>query len=230
VGRVDRDLVLVAASGLALEAAVAARAAGRDVTGCLDDDESLWGTSLRGWLPVLGGLDRAASCGDAEFVLCPGRGRVRASLEARLLEVVAGARFGTVVHPSVDLPESCVVGEGSILLAGTVLTASVDLGRHVVVMPHVTLTHDDVVEDFATLCAGVTLGGSVRVGAAAYLGMNSSVRERLRVGADAVLGMGAALTRDLPDGQVWAGVPAGPVGGTSGGHLAAAPRASAAGD
>ena len=75
-------------------------------------------------------------------------------------------------------------------------------------MPGVTLTHDDVVEDFATLCAGVSLGGDVTVGEAAYLGMNSSVRERVTVGRGATLGMGAALVADLPDHETWVGVPA----------------------
>lgn len=205
------SLVLVAASGLALEVAEAARAAGTTVLGCLDDDESLWGTSLRGWLPVLGGLERAPDHAGAGFVLCAGRGVVRARLEARLSATVPGARYPVVVHPGVDVPPSCTLGEGTVVLAGTVLTAQVAVGRHVVVMPHVTLTHDDVVEDFATLCAGVTLGGSVRVGRAAYLGMNSSVREHLAVGDGATLGMGAVLTRPLPEGRTWAGVPAAPI-------------------
>lgn len=86
------------------------------------------------------------------------------------------------------------------------------LGRHVVCMPHVTLTHDDVLSDYVTLTSGVSLGGGVRVGEAAYLGMNASVREGRVVGAGCVLGMGAALVTDQPPGTVYAGVPARPIG------------------
>lgn len=208
------ELILVAAGGLALEVAEAARARGLAVRGCVDDDEERWGTRARGWLPVLGGLDLVLEQTDADLVLCAGRGSTRAALAARLEAAgVDAARYAAVVHPSVEVPPSCRVGPGSVVLAGCVLTAQVALGAHVVVMPHVTLTHDDEVEDFATLCAGVTLGGSVTVGEAAYLGMSASVRERVSVGAGATLGMGAVLVRDLPPGQTWAGVPARPLGG-----------------
>jgi sugar O-acyltransferase (sialic acid O-acetyltransferase NeuD family) len=206
---VDTGLILVAASGLALETAEAARAAGLAVAGCVDDDPSLAGTLAGGWLPVLGGLDVVATRPDSRLVLCAGRGVVRERIADRRLDIDVGDdRYASVVHPSVAVPHSCTVGAGSIVLAGSVLTASVTVGRHVVVMPHVTLTHDDVVDDFATLCAGVTLGGTVRVGRAAYLGMSASVRERVTVGEQAVLGMGAVLLEDLPEGQTWAGVPA----------------------
>jgi sugar O-acyltransferase (sialic acid O-acetyltransferase NeuD family) len=205
-------LALVARSGLALEVLAAVRAAGQlDDAVVLDDDPGHWGTSLAG-VPVVGGPDQVRRLPGHELVVCAGRGSTREAIVGRLSGLGVGpGRFATVVHPSADVPLGCFVGSGSVLLSGAVLTANVRVGQHVVVMPQAVLTHDDVVDDYATICAGVALGGRVRVGRGAYLGMNSSVREGLVVGPDSVLGMGAALTVDLPPGQTWVGVPAAPL-------------------
>jgi sugar O-acyltransferase (sialic acid O-acetyltransferase NeuD family) len=202
-------LVLVAASGLALEALAAVRVSGRlDDVVVVDDDPVRWGTALGG-ATVIGGLDEVLRREDHRVLVCAGSGRAREAIVDRLAQLgVDDDRYLTVVHPSAEVPGDCVVGRGSILLAGAVLTANVVVGEHVVVMPNATLTHDDLVGDYATVCAGAALGGRVRVGRAAYLGMNSSVREGLRVGAGATLGMGAALTVDLPAHETWVGVPA----------------------
>lgn len=206
------DVLLVAASGLAREVRATLEAGGRHVVvGALDDEPSLLGTSVGG-VPVLGPVSAVTDYPRPLLVVCAGRGASRRSLVARLSAAgVPEERYLAVVDPSVRIPASCSVGPGSVLLAQCVLTADVVVGRHVVAMPHVTLTHDDRVDDFATLCAGVTLGGSVHVAAGAYLGMNAAVREGLDVGADAVLGMGAVLLDDLPAGQTWAGCPARPL-------------------
>jgi acetyltransferase-like isoleucine patch superfamily enzyme len=96
-----------------------------------------------------------------------------------------------------------------------VLTADVVLGRHCVVMPNATLTHDDVLGDFVTVCAGVTLAGRVHVGDGAYLGASSSVRQGLTVGLWSTLGMGAVCLADVPAHQVWVGNPAHSLDSTS---------------
>lgn len=204
-------IVLVAASGLAREAVAACRRPGSNagpLLGYLDDDPAKAGTTIDG-LPVLGGVADATNHPDAAFVVCAGKGASRRSIVARLAELGIGAdRYATVIDPSVYVPATCAVGGGSILLAGTVLTTGVQVGAHVVCMPNVVLPHDDVLDDFATLAAGVVLGGNVRIGEAAYLGMNASVREHLHVGAEATLGMGSVLLADQPAHTTWAGVPA----------------------
>lgn len=202
-------LVLVGAGGLAREVLAVVETVGlyRDVL-MVDDDPTLWGTTVGGVL-VIGGLEALTEPGYGDVLVCAGRGSTRRLLVRRLAALgIAGDRFASVLHPSVGVPPGCTVGAGSILLAHTTLTADVQVGRHVVAMPQVTLTHDVVIDDFATLCAGVTLGGHVVVGEAAYVGMNACVREHVTVGPDATLGMGAVLLTDLPAGCIWAGVPA----------------------
>ncbi|KQW48829.1 acetyltransferase [Nocardioides sp. Root1257] len=208
-----RPLILVAAGGLAREVVEAVRAAdpGRAVR-VVDDDPALLRSSLHG-APVVGGLYAVHELDDHEVVVCAGNGRTRRFLVDRLLAIgVEPSRFATIVHPSVEVPASCRIGAGSVLLAQVALTSDVRIGDHVVVMPQVTLTHDVVVEDYATLCAGVSLGGGVRVGAAAYVGMNATARQAVALGSGSTLGMGAALLQDLPVGETWAGVPAVPIG------------------
>lgn len=203
------ELLLIAASGLAREVLATVRSSGRyDVVGFLDDSEGMSGNEVDG-APVLGRIDDSVRYSHAFFLVCLDSGRARKTVVDRLAALgIAPARYATVIDASVRMPEGCRIGRGSILLQNVALTASVTLGSHVVAMPGVTFTHDDVVADFATVAAGTSLGGGVRIGRAAYLGMNSSVRERTSIGSYATVGMGAAVLSNVPEGETWVGVPA----------------------
>ncbi|WP_051217930.1 acetyltransferase [Nocardioides insulae] len=202
-------LVIAAAGGLTREVLVIlAQVGDYDELVLLDDDVSTWG-SVIGGATVLGPTDLVVDRPDHELLVCAGMGATRRRIVTAWAALgVDPARYARVVHPAVEVPIGCSLGRGSIVLAGAVLTADVRVGRHVVLMPQVVLTHDDVVDDYATLCAGATLGGGVHVGEGAYLGMNSSVRQNLTVGAHSTLGMGSALLTDLPPAETWGGIPA----------------------
>lgn len=220
-----RPLILVAASGLGREVLATLRTHGPfHVIGFLDDAPELRGTDVDG-VRVFGGVEEVVEHPAAALLVCAGRGAVREAIVGRLATLgVHRERYASVVHPSVEVPGGSTIGSGSVVLAGTVLTTAVALGDHVVAMPNVTLTHDDVVEDFVTLAAGASLGGGVRIGRGAFIGMNAGVHQGVTVGAGATLGMGAALLVDLPAGQTWAGVPARPIDGSAAQPLKLPPR------
>lgn len=180
----------------------------RRTLGILDDSPALWGGHLAG-VPIHGALDTVAEYPDAEILLCVGNGAARAQLASRLAALgVLPTRFTRVVHRGVEIPATCSIGAGSIVLAGVVLTADVVVAEHVVIMPNVTLTHGNRIASYATLAAGVSLGGDVQVDEGAYLGMNSTVRQRVRIGSRATIGMAAAVLTNVPAHQTWLGVPA----------------------
>lgn len=201
-----KDLILLAASGLAREV-MSARQDEYRFVGILDDDPALHGTTIAG-VEVLGGIAHAAER-DGSLLVCAGSGVARRAIVHRLSVLgVTSDRYATFVDASVAVTSSSTIGRGTVILAQTVMTADVTVGEHVVLMPSVVITHDDVIGDFATLAAGTVLGGSVVVGEAAYLGMNSSVRQRVVVGTGATIGMGSVVLDDVPSGETWIGVPA----------------------
>jgi sugar O-acyltransferase (sialic acid O-acetyltransferase NeuD family) len=205
-----RPLLLVGGGGLAREVLAAVRLLPQQwkPIGALDDEPSRHGADVDG-LPVLGGLELIDELSGAAVVACVAnahRPEGRLSLVRRL--GLPNERWATVVHPAASVPESSVLGPGTVLLAGVVVTTPLRIGAHVVAMPHVLITHDDEIADGVTFAGGAKLGGSVTVGECAYLGQGCSVREKLSIGAGAVVGMGSVVLHDVPAGEVWAGVPA----------------------
>jgi len=208
-----RELLLIGAGGFAREAAEAVRALNAvepswDLLGFLDDDPAKRGRMI-GPTPVLDTTEAIDRYPDASVLLCPVRPDnylSRRFLAERLQ--LDDERYATLVHPSATVGSTCEIGSGSVLLAHVDLTADVVIGRHVVVMPQVVVAHDSRVDDCATLASGVRLGGSCRVERGAYLGAGSCIREGVAIGEGAMVGMGSVVTRDVPAGRLWFGVPA----------------------
>lgn len=208
-------LIIVGSGGFGRETAEAVRAidAARatprwELLGFVDDDPDHWGTEVSG-TPVLGAIETLGDRPGAALVVCtghPGNFASKRTIVERL--GLPPERYATLVHPAAIVAESATIGPGSVLHAGTVLTADVKLGAHVAVMPAVVLTHDDVVSDGVTFGAGARVAGGVTIERGAYIGAGALLREGLVVGAGAVVGMGAVVTRPVPAGEVWAGIPA----------------------
>jgi sugar O-acyltransferase (sialic acid O-acetyltransferase NeuD family) len=208
-----RELVVIGAGGFGRETVEAIRALNANgeswrLLGYLDDEPARHGTVVDG-VPVIGGIAELDHLPDALVVVCTGRPDNYVS-RPRIVAALglSSERYATIIHPTASVSSTSRVGPGSVLLAHVVLTSAATIGSHVAVMPQVTITHDSSVEDFATLASGVSLGGNACVGRCAYIGAGALIRESRSIGAGALVGMGAAVTQDVPDREVWAGVPA----------------------
>lgn len=65
-----------------------------------------------------------------------------------------------------------------------------------------------IVTHFMVSAENRYLRGDVHICKGAYLGMNVLVVKPVRIGERAVVGAGSVVTKDIPDYEVWAGVPA----------------------
>lgn len=156
-------------------------------------------------IPVLQEERFLAAGGDDVVVIGVGDNDVR----AKIADALSGRyTFGTVIHPGARISPDARIGEGAVLLAGSLVNIDAILDPHVSIWSHAIVEHDCHVHAAATLAPGATLGGNVTIGARAFLGMGATVNQGLNVGHDTVVGAQSAVIQSLPAEVVAVGAPA----------------------
>lgn len=87
----------------------------------------------------------------------------------------------------------------------------VSIGNHVRITKGVQfITHDGGVwvlrEKYNR--EDIDIFGSIRIGNNVHLGINSVIMPGVTIGNDCVIACGAVVTKNIPDGEIWGGIPA----------------------
>lgn len=202
-----RRLVIIGAGGMGRELFVAARQAGREPAGIVDDDPSPDNQERMRRIGAkwIGTVDEV--CQDADkwaYLLGVGSPAARRRLDARLTCTVADP----FIDPNATIGDDVAIGMGTVICAKAVLTTHVRIGRHVIVNAGAMIMHDTEVDDFATIGPNTTLCGNVRIDQEADLGAGVTAIPRAIVGANAVIGGGAVVVGSIPADVTAKGVPA----------------------
>lgn len=211
----ERNIVVYGAGAQAREIAWLAdecTAAGdpNRVVAFIDDDPATHGREVSG-IPVHGLESARATFPQALMIIGVGGSSARATLATRGEN--AGFAFATLVHPGVIRSQRVSIGDGTIVCAGCVVSVDVSIGRHVHLNLNCSISHDSVIDDFATLAPGVILAGFVHVGRCTWLGVGSVVSNGtssrpMVIGAGSIVGAGACVVSDVDAGTTVVGVPA----------------------
>lgn len=119
-----------------------------------------------------------------------------------------GVTLHSVQHPQATCSVHARVGGGSFLAAQAVVAPQATLGEGVIVNHGAVVDHDCTVGAWCHIAPRAVLGGGVSLGEAVLLGSGAVVLPGLRIGSGAIIGAGAVVTRDVPEGQSWVGIPA----------------------
>jgi sugar O-acyltransferase (sialic acid O-acetyltransferase NeuD family) len=161
------------------------------------DHSELAGKEMWG-IPVLGTQADAGSFRQAHFI--PEYGSDTSSCAP-----------GTVVNliaPTAFVARTARLGAGCVIYPNTFIGHNTLLRNRVFVLSGAVINHDNVLDDFVTVCTNVSLAGYVHVEGNCYLGQACNIKQYLTIGQNSLIGMGAVVLHDVLLNSVMVGNPA----------------------
>jgi sugar O-acyltransferase (sialic acid O-acetyltransferase NeuD family) len=160
------------------------------VTTLVDDNEDLHGQKVMN--VVVQGNE---AIGDERGFIAIGDNAARMRIASRYR-----GRLVTLVHRTAFVSKETRLGEGSVMMAATVVNVGCRIGSNVIINTGATVDHDCTIEDGVHVAPGCHLCGGVEVGEGTLLGVGTVVVPGIRIGRNVFIQAGQTVTRDVPDG------------------------------
>lgn len=201
-----KDIIIIGAGGHGTEIAWLARRCNRNIRGFLDDTFEKQGTVIAS-VKVLGLIETVDSYQDCEFIIAIGSPRKRKAIVDKYFQSNF-YNFATLIDPSAIIGENVLVGKGTVLCAGSIVSIDVKIGEHCLVNVNASISHGSILNDFVSLAPNVSISGDVYLHKYVEVGANAVIREKLLVNNGAVVGMGGVVISDIEENHIVVGNPA----------------------
>ena len=110
---------------------------------------------------------------------------------------------GVIIEDNVDIGSNTCIDRGA--LGNTIIKEGAKIDNLV----HVA--HNVIIGRHCAVIANAMLGGSVVISDYSWVAPSASILNQISIGEKVTVGMAAVVTKNIPDGETWAGSPAKPL-------------------
>lgn len=118
------------------------------------------------------------------------------------------ANIATLIHPAAVIADKVTISYGSIVMAGTVINSSTEIGKGCIINTSSSIDHDNLIGEYVHISPGVHTAGNVSIGGLSWLGIGSTVSNNVKINEECIVGAGAVVVKDLTEPGIYLGVPA----------------------
>ena len=164
----------------------------------LDDNKDI---KECGGFPVVG---KSTEAPEGDLFVAVGNAAIR----KRLMERYGDRRQPVLIHPDAVVAQGVEIGEGSVIMAGTVINPGAKIGRGVIVNTTSSIDHDCSLGDYVHVAVGAHLCGTVSVGDETWIGAGATVSNNVNICGGCMIGAGTVVIKDIDQSGTYVGVPA----------------------
>ncbi|AST58542.1 transferase [Thermoanaerobacterium thermosaccharolyticum] len=209
-----KDLFIIGAGGVGKEVALIVEEINNfnptwNLIGFIDDNKDLHHKIINGF-EVLGGVEFLSSIKGVIYVICAiANYKIKKEVVSKLISY--NIEFANVIHPSVYLSKTNLIGRDVIIYPGCVLTTNIKIGDHVIISPKCGIGHESYIDDYTSLLWDVNIAGNVKINEGCLIGSNATIIQNKQIGKGTIIGAGAVVVDDIPPFCTAVGVPARPI-------------------
>lgn len=113
-----------------------------------------------------------------------------------------------LIHNNSIVSEFACIGEGTCIMPGAVVNASVEVGKNCIINTGCIIEHDCKIGDNVHISPRACLGGEVIIGENSHIGIGSTIIQGIHIGSNVTIGAGAVVINDINDNSTAVGIPA----------------------
>ena len=201
----NKQVVIIGAGGHAKVIADIVEKSNDQIVGFLDDNLPKNTTIIKNY-KVIGDFDNRFTISilndNIEFITALGDNKKRKEIAN-----TPNIKFYTAIHPSAQIGLDVEIGEGTVIMANSVINSSAKIGKHSIINTGAIVEHDNNIEDFVHISPNVALGGTVKVGECTHIGIGATVKNNITICNNCIIGAGAVVVKNINKEGIYVGVP-----------------------
>lgn len=205
-----KNIVIVGAGGVGRETSLIIQQINKlelkwNLIGFIDDDIKSWGKVINGY-SVIGGINSLEALPSDTYIIIA---IANYEVKKRIVNKINNKfKFATIVHPSVWIHDYMILGEGTIVYEGVILTTNIKIGNHVIISPKCGVGHDSIIKDYVSLLWNVNVSGNDIIEEGVMMGSGSTIIQGKKIGKGSKVGAGAVVIDNVDSYSTVVGVPA----------------------
>ena len=123
--------------------------------------------------------------------------KIRENLFKKVLNY--GFKFPTIVSPLSYVSKRATIGEGTIVMHGSIINAGAKIGKNCIINNKTLIEHDVVVEDNCHLSTRSTVNGGVTIKKNSFIGSCSVIKQNIKIGKNCFVNANLFIEKNLKD-------------------------------